>query len=110
MNITQEQVAKMSKYLSVIHHTKGRIRIGISPQIREMKHEFEKLNISIDKAKELPKKIKGIKDFKLIALLGTVTIVYDSDIFPASMLEHLANGVNSEQVAAFINDLAREAA
>ncbi|MDR3177662.1 MAG: hypothetical protein LBT96_01635 [Campylobacteraceae bacterium] len=110
MNITKEQVLQISKHLTILHHTKGRMRISVSPKIKEMREEFEKLNISIDKAKELPKKIKGIKEFKLIALLGTITILYDDEIFPSYILEDLAKGANSEQVTDFINKLAKEAA
>ncbi|MDR1554824.1 MAG: hypothetical protein LBS39_02210 [Campylobacteraceae bacterium] len=110
MDITKEQVLQISKYLSILHHTKGRIRIGISPKIKEMREEFERLNISIDKAKELPKKIKGIKEFKLIALLGTVTILYDNEVFPSRLLEDLVDGKNSEQVTVFINELLKDAA
>ncbi|MDR0761690.1 MAG: hypothetical protein LBF13_01425 [Campylobacteraceae bacterium] len=110
MDITKEQVLQISKYLSILHHTKGRIRIRISPKIKEMQKEFEKLDISIEKAKELPKKIKGIKEFKLIALLGTITILYDDALFPASILEDFVEGKNSEQVTAFINKIAKETA
>ncbi|MDR2635745.1 MAG: hypothetical protein LBC08_02820 [Campylobacteraceae bacterium] len=108
MDITKEQVLQISKYLSVVHRSTGRIRIKISHKIKEMRQEFEKLHISINKAKELPKKIQGIKEFKLIALLGTVTIVYDEGIFPVNMLEDLVEGKNSEQTTAFINKLIKD--
>ncbi|MDR1460063.1 MAG: hypothetical protein LBI78_00255 [Campylobacteraceae bacterium] len=108
MNITKEQVLQVSKYLSILHHTKERIRISISPKIKEMQKEFEKLNISINKAKEIAGKIEGIKEFKLIALMGTITILYDENIFPFYMLEDFAEGENSEQVTAFINKVIKE--
>ncbi|MDR1285804.1 MAG: hypothetical protein LBJ88_06360 [Campylobacteraceae bacterium] len=108
MDITKEQVLQISKYLSILHHTKGRIRVSISPKIKEMRKEFDKLNISIDKAKKTVRQIKGIKEFKLIALMGTITILYDNDIFPSYMLEDFVEGRNSEQVTNFINKIIKE--
>ncbi|MDR1976762.1 MAG: hypothetical protein LBQ18_07190 [Campylobacteraceae bacterium] len=102
-SVSQRQVLQLSNYLSIIHHTKGRIRVSISPKIRELKEEFEKL--SINKAKESLNKIEGIKDFKFIALLGTVTIIYDGGIFSAQMLEDFINGQNTQEVTTFINTL-----
>jgi hypothetical protein len=103
--ISQQQISKLSQYFSIIHHTKGRIRLAISPKIMQLQQEFKTLNISLDKAKEFVKNIDGIKEFKFIALLGTVTIIYDSDIFNVRIIEDFINAQNLEHVTEFINTL-----
>ncbi|MDR1614810.1 MAG: hypothetical protein LBS26_04490 [Campylobacteraceae bacterium] len=101
--ISEQQILKLSKYFSIIHHTKGRMRIAVNSKIKEMQKELKTLNISIDKAKDIPKKIDGIKEFKFIALLGTITIIYDENIFNIQMVEDFINGQNIKQATDFIN-------
>lgn len=101
--ILERQVLELSQYFTIIHHTKGRIRFAVSPNIKKALKEYETL--SIDKAKEFIKKINGIKEFKLIAFLGTATIIYDENIFNAQMIEDFTNGKNTKQITEFINTL-----
>ncbi|MDR1007041.1 MAG: hypothetical protein LBL65_00555 [Campylobacteraceae bacterium] len=99
--ISEQRVLELSQYFTILHHTKGRIRLAINPNIKKILKEYKTL--SIDKAKEFIKKIDGIKEFKFIALLGTVTIIYDSDILNAQLIEDFINGKNMKQITEFIN-------
>lgn len=99
----ERQILELSEYFTIIHHTKGRIRLAVNPNIKKMLKEYKTL--SIDRVKEFIKKIDGIKEFKFIALLGTITIVYDSNIFNAQMIEDFINGKNTKQITEFINTL-----
>ncbi|MDR2080470.1 MAG: hypothetical protein LBP54_01080 [Campylobacteraceae bacterium] len=101
--VLEQQILELSQYLTIIHHTKGRIRLAVNPNIKKMLKEYKTL--SMDKAKEFVKKIDGIKEFKLIALLGTVTIIYDENVFNVQLIEDFVNGKNTKQIADFVNAL-----
>jgi hypothetical protein len=99
--VSEQQISELSQYLTIIHHTKGRIRLAVSPNIKKILKEYKTL--SMDKAKEFIKKIDGVKEFKFIALLGTVTIIYDNNIFNAQLIEDFVNGKNMKQITDFVN-------
>ncbi|MDR2789756.1 MAG: hypothetical protein LBB59_02095 [Campylobacteraceae bacterium] len=99
--VLERQVLELAQYFTIIHHTKGRIRLTVSPNIKKMLKEYKSL--SMERAKEFIKKIDGVKEFKLIALLGTVTIIYDENIFDAQLIEDFVNGKNTKQITDFVN-------
>ena len=38
MNVTAEKLIELGGYFSIVHHTRGRIRLRVSPKIKEHKH------------------------------------------------------------------------
>ncbi|MFV0481314.1 MAG: hypothetical protein ACK5LP_04960 [Campylobacteraceae bacterium] len=110
MTISTAELLKISKYLSVIHHSRGRLRVRISPEIVKLKDDFDGKKLSLTSISDIPKKINGIKDVKVIPLMGSVTINYDDSIFPMKLWEDLISGDNLTETTALLNKLAKEIA
>jgi hypothetical protein len=105
MSITAQDIKRLSSYLSLIHHTSGRLRVKISPKIMEMKEVAKDLNLNAKSAQKIVSTIKGVKEFKLNPIMGTITILYDNDIFKNKFFEDIIEGENCEQNAIFINNI-----
>lgn len=110
INITAEHLLKLSKYLTILHHSKGRIRVRVNPKIKELKDDAELLDIDIEDIKDIQNKINGIREVKIIPLMGSITINYDNDIFPMNLWEDLITGKNIEQTRDLLNNLAKDLA
>lgn len=105
MNITAKDIKQLSFYLSLIHHTSGRLRVKVNPKIINMKGLAKDLNLDAKSAQKIASKINGLKEFKLNLIMGTITILYDSDIFENKFFEDIIKGENCEQNAIFINNI-----
>jgi len=103
--VTVENIIKISSYLTKIHHTKGRIRVRVSPKIKE---ETQNGNITIDDIQSLPEKINGIKGIKINKAIGSITVNYDNSIFPFEIWEDLLAQRNLEDISNILNKLAKE--
>ncbi len=103
LEIKAEDIVRVSSYMSIIHHTKGRLRVRVSPKIVN-----ESKNISLKGMESLPSKIKGIEKFKINKLMGSITISYDNDIFPYELWEDLITGNNVEEITQKVNRLYKE--
>ena len=66
-----EYFLRLKKYLKVMHHTKGRIRLDVNLGIKKEKDLIER-DFDLD--------IKGINEVKINKILGKITINYDKDI------------------------------
>lgn len=101
--ITADKLIEISSYLTLIHHTKGRIRVRVSPKIKEQSSD-----ITIEDIEDIPNKINGIKKVKINKIIGSITIEYDNSIFPDHLWKDLLEQNNLENIAKIINDLSKE--
>lgn len=101
--ITVNKIIEISSYLTLIHHTKGRIRVRVSPKIKEQKG-----NITLQDIEHIPEKIDGIKRVKINKVVGSITIEYDNSVFPDYLWKNLLNQENIEEIAEILNRLSKE--
>lgn len=102
--VTKEDLLKLANYVSIVHHSKGRIRLRVSPSIKK-----EADNFDASLLESFPKDIDGIKDIKLNKIIGSITINYDENIFNFSTWEDLVAGKADEEMMQKINSLIKEA-
>ena len=79
MKLTQTELLGLCKYLSKIHHTPGRLRVRVSPKIKD-----ELSNDDISKLNE-----KFSNDVKFNAIIGSLTINYDKNKVEPQIWENL---------------------
>lgn len=103
--IKTEDIIKIARYFSIIAHTPGRIRVRVDSKIKK-----EGGNITIQDIENLAQKINGIKSIKVKKIIGSVTIMYDPNIFPSKLWEDLIKNENLEELTSLINKLAKEVA
>jgi hypothetical protein len=104
--VTVENIIKISSYLTKIHHIKGRIRVRVSPKIKE---ESQQSGITLEDIQSLPQKIDGIKSIKINKIVGSITVMYENTIFPYELWEDLLAQQNLEQISGILNSLEKEA-
>jgi len=101
--IKTDDIIKIASYFSVIAHTPGRLRVRVSPKIKN-----ESSSITISDIENIPSKIKGISSIKVKKIIGSVTIMYDPNIFASSLWDDLIEGKNLEEITQLLNTLAKE--
>ncbi|XOB63014.1 HMA2 domain-containing protein [Campylobacterota bacterium DY0563] len=101
--ITVDKLIEIGSYLTLIHHIKGRIRVRVSPKIKEQSG-----NISLEDIEDIPNKINGIKKIKINKVIGSITIEYDNSIFPDKLWKDMINQENLEEIAKILNKLTKE--
>lgn len=101
--IKTEDIIKIASYFSIIAHTPGRLRVRVSPKIKQ-----ESGNITIKDIEELPNKIDGINSIEIKKIIGSVKIMYDPNIFPSKIWEDLIKNENLEEITEIINKLEKE--
>ncbi len=101
--IKKEDLVALSKYLKIVHHSKGRLRVRVSLAIKKEAHRLDE-----DFLKNFPKEIKGIKDVKVNKLIGSITINYDPDIFEPQVWEDLIGGNISDELMERLENLIKE--
>ncbi len=100
----KEDLIALAKYLSIVSHTKGRIRLRVSPSIIKEADNFDKSILDT-----LPQKIEGIKDLKVNMLIGSVTISYDAEVFNPQIWDEMIKGELSDELLERLQDLIKEA-
>jgi len=103
MNVTAEKLVELGSYFSIVHHIKGRIRLRVSPKIKEHKH-----HVGIEDIEALPARINGIKSIKINKMIGSLTVEYDHAIFPDHLWENLVKGEKLDEIITIIDQLAKE--
>ena len=103
--INTEDIIKIANYFSIIAHTPGRLRVRVNPKIKN-----ESGNISLKDIEDLPNRIDGIKSIKIKKIIGSVTILYEPNVFSPELWEDLINNNNLEEISILINKLAKEVA
>lgn len=101
--IKTDEIINIAKYFTIIAHSPGRLRVRVSPKIKE-----EGGNISIADIENLPNKINGIESIKVKKIIASVTIIYDANVFPVKLWEDLIKNENLEEISQLINELAKE--
>lgn len=102
--VTKDDLLRLAKYVSIVHHSKGRIRLRVSLSIKK-----EADNFDVDRLQQsFSKDIEGIKSVKINKLIGSITICYDEDIFPYSTWEELIAGDVSDELMQKIQSLIKE--
>lgn len=101
--VTVDKIIEISSYLTLIHHTKGRIRVRVNPKIKEQSED-----ITLKDIEQIPQKIDGIKKVKINKIVGSITIEYDNTIFPDYLWKNLLNQENIEEIAEILNRLSKE--
>lgn len=94
-----DDLLNFAPYLSIVHHTKGRVRLRASSKIQNVQ------GVGVDFLYDLPKHIQGIKTIKLNKLIGSITISYDEDVFKPSLWEELLKGNVSDELKEDLNAL-----
>jgi hypothetical protein len=105
MHIKSEKIIEITSYFTIIHHIKGRLRVRVNPKIRELEDDVKMSDIE-----GLAHKIEGIKKIKINKVVASVTIEYDSEIFPMQLWEDLVAQRNIEELTQKINKLYKEVA
>lgn len=104
-----EQILHLLSFFSIVHHSKGRIRLRAS---LKLKQEIEKLsnpnNFTLNDVENLPSKIKGIENVKINKLLGSVTILYNDLIFPSSLWEDIIKNKDKSKLETIIASIKKE--
>ena len=98
MQIDHNDILEFHKYFSKISHSKGRIRIRVSPKIMELRD-----SVSEESLKAKIAAIRGIKEYKFNALIGSLTIHYDENIFPMHLWDQFLQGISSPELVALVN-------
>ena len=91
--ISVDKLIEIGSYLTLIHHTKGRIRVRVSPKIKE-----QSSGITLEDIEDIPNKIDGIKKIKINKIIGSITIEYDNKVFPDKLWEDMINQENLEEI------------
>jgi len=103
--VTVESIIRIASYLTKVHHTKGRIRVRVSPKIKD---ESKSSGITIEDIKRLPEKISGIKSIKINKAIGSITVMYDNELFPYELWEDLLAQRNLEEISKILTQLEKE--
>ncbi len=101
--INTDDIIKIASYFSIIAHTPGRLRVRVSSQIKK-----EGSNISINDIENLPNQIDGIISIKIKKIIGSVTIMYNPEIFPKQLWDDLIAKKNLDEITSLINKLMKE--
>lgn len=94
---------QVADYCSLIHSTPGRIRVRVSPKIKDLQNE-----VNLHKLDEIIEKIEGIHSVKFNKMVGSITILYDNHKFPQEIWHDLLNGTNLENISQKINQIKKE--
>lgn len=101
--IKSEDIIRVSKYFTKIHHVPGRLRIRVSPEIKQ-----ESSDLSIGDIEDLSSQVEGILSVKINKIVGSITIVYDKDILIPDFWEDLLAQNNIDKNRDILNKLAKE--
>jgi len=101
--ITPEKLIEISSYLTLIHNTKGRIRVRVNPKIKEQSD-----NVTLADIEDIPNRINGIKKVKVNKIVGSITVEYDNTVFPDTLWLDLLKQQNLNKITDILNELSKE--
>ncbi|MEE3705516.1 hypothetical protein V2I29_08040 [Campylobacter sp. CX2-8023-23] len=101
LQVKPSDLELLSAYFSIIHHSKGRIRLRAS---LKLKNAAQDSKIDAKELMEKLSKISSIKEIKFNKLIGSLTISYDTNLIEPSLWEDAINGRNLEKIANVINE------
>ncbi|WP_104722129.1 HMA2 domain-containing protein [Helicobacter mesocricetorum] len=103
--ITPKDLEILADYFSIIHHSKGRIRLRASSKL---KNAVKESSINAQSFLEHLQKIPAIKEIKFNKLIGSLTIEYDYNIFQPSFWESSLKGEKLEEISQVINTMLKD--
>lgn len=103
LKVAPKDLEILSDYFSIVHHTKGRIRLRASLKLKEVAKTSNPQEIL-----KLLTKIPCILSVKFNALIGSLTIHYDSNIIEPKLWEDCIKGESLEKIAEIINTNLKE--
>ena len=105
LEVTPKDLRVLSDYFSIVHHTKGRIRLRASLKLKEV---AKSKAINPQELLELLEGIPCIFSVKFNALIGSLTIHYYSNIIEPKLWEDCIKGESLERIAEIINTNLKE--
>ncbi|TLD83567.1 hypothetical protein LS70_005300 [Helicobacter sp. MIT 11-5569] len=105
LKIKSNDLQFLRDYFSIIHHTKGRIRLRASQKLKTITQE-KRLNLK--EILEILERIPLIVSLRFNPLIGSLTIHYDSDLLNPKLWEDCIKGESLEEIAEIINKSLRE--
>lgn len=103
LKVAPKDLEILSDYFSIVHHAKGRIRLRASLKLKEVAKTSNPQEIL-----KLLTKIPCILSVKFNALIGSLTIHYDSNIIEPKLWEDCIKGESLEKIAEIINTNLKE--
>lgn len=104
-SITPQDLQVFRDYFSIIHHTKGRIRLRANTKLKEyMKNSAVDFQAFLKFLEKTPL----IFSIKLNELIGSLTIQYDAHLLNPKVFEDLMRGEKLEEIAQIINHHLKE--
>ncbi|MBX7491416.1 HMA2 domain-containing protein [Helicobacter turcicus] len=100
LEIKSSDLQLLRDYFSIVHHTKGRIRLRASLKLKAVAQE-KKINPKA--LLEVLERIPLIFSIKFNPLIGSLTIHYDSNVLNPKLWEDCINGESLEEIAEIIN-------
>lgn len=103
MSVNTDELLSYARYFSPISHTSGRLRIRVNPALKDVVKGKKESDL-----KQVIAQIDGIKEVKLNLLLGSITILYDDEIFPKELWDDFLAQRNQKELAKKINSIQKE--
>lgn len=93
----------VKEYFSLIAHSSGRIRLRASAKLLELKKDPRFYELDLKSILAIFKNIKALKETNFNALTGSLTIIYDAELFAPFLWEQWLKGENLQEIANAIN-------
>lgn len=105
LQIKPKDLQIFQDYFSIIHHTKGRIRLRINSKLKQY---TENDTVDFRLFLEILEQTPLVLSTKLNTLIGSLTICYDYRLLNPKVFENLIRGENLEEITEIINYYLKE--
>lgn len=105
LSVKSSDLEIFSQYFSIIHHSKGRIRLRASLKLKQVAKDKE---IDPKALLETLEKIPFISSIKFNPLIGSLTILYDANRLEPKLWEDCIKGESLEKITEIINQALKE--
>lgn len=101
--VNADLLSFVKEYFSLIAHSSGRIRLRASAKLLELKKDPRFYELDLKSILAIFKNIKALKETNFNALTGSLTIIYDAELFAPFLWEQWLKGENLQEIANAIN-------
>lgn len=105
LEVTPDDLQLLKDYFSIIHHTRGRIRLRASVSL---KNATKDKGVNPKLLLEVLEQIPMIYSIKWNLLVGSLTICYDANVLNPKIWEDCIKGESLEEIAGIINKSLKE--
>lgn len=105
LEVKPSDLQLLKDYFSIIHHTKGRIRLRASARL---KNATQDKGVNPRLLLEVLEQIPMIYSVKWNLLVGSLTICYDAKVLNPKIWEDCIRGESLEEIAGIINKSLKE--